>query len=199
MILKTGDEYTSEVDAYHSYRLQRPLWVLETRLGVKTWKFLTHTSLTHAIKAYLRPLLRFSSLMATFEIFPQQKLGIEKYAHIQFRSRHAHFKSRRWCKLNFGLLQGKVKSHHFSERTEAKRQYFYFLHTIFGIFDWKQHWKTLHESVTLNITLKIVKTRDCPALNYMFKVNNRNTKTRYELCSKLTIKTPERRRIYNLS
>ena len=28
--------------------------------------------------------------------------------------------------------------------------------------------------------------------NYMFKVNNRNTKTRYEICSKLTIKTPER-------
>ena len=32
-----------------------------------------------------------------------------------------------------------------------------------------------------------------PAGNYMFKVNNRNTRTRYEICSKLTIKTPERR------
>ena len=32
-----------------------------------------------------------------------------------------------------------------------------------------------------------------PAGNYMFKVNNRNTKTRCEICSKLTIKTPERR------
>ena len=30
-----------------------------------------------------------------------------------------------------------------------------------------------------------------PAGNYMFKVNNRNTKTRYEISSKLTIKTPE--------
>ena len=29
--------------------------------------------------------------------------------------------------------------------------------------------------------------------NYMFKVNNRNTKRRCEICSKLTIKTPERR------
>ena len=29
--------------------------------------------------------------------------------------------------------------------------------------------------------------------NYMFKVNNRNTRTRCEICSKLTIKTPERR------
>ena len=27
----------------------------------------------------------------------------------------------------------------------------------------------------------------------MFKVNNRNTRTRCEICSKLTIKTPERR------
>ena len=32
-----------------------------------------------------------------------------------------------------------------------------------------------------------------PAGNYMFKVNNRNTRARYEICSKLTIKTPERR------
>ena len=29
--------------------------------------------------------------------------------------------------------------------------------------------------------------------NYMFKVNNRNSRTRCELCSKLTIKIPERR------
>ena len=32
-----------------------------------------------------------------------------------------------------------------------------------------------------------------PAGNYMFKVNNRNSRTRCEICSKLTIKTPERR------
>ena len=32
-----------------------------------------------------------------------------------------------------------------------------------------------------------------PAGNYMFKINNRNTKTRSEICSKLTMKTPERR------
>ena len=34
--------------------------------------------------------------------------------------------------------------------------------------------------------------RNFPAGNYMFKVNNRNTRTRCEICSKLTIKTPER-------
>ena len=32
-----------------------------------------------------------------------------------------------------------------------------------------------------------------PAGNYMFKVNNRNTRRRSEIFSKLTIKTPERR------
>ena len=30
-----------------------------------------------------------------------------------------------------------------------------------------------------------------PACKYMFKVNNRKTRTRCEICSKLTIKTPE--------
>ena len=33
-----------------------------------------------------------------------------------------------------------------------------------------------------------------PAGNYMFKVNNGNTRTRCEICSKLTIKIPEWRR-----
>ena len=32
-----------------------------------------------------------------------------------------------------------------------------------------------------------------PAGNYMFKVNNRNTRRRCEICPKLTIKTPEQR------
>ena len=31
-----------------------------------------------------------------------------------------------------------------------------------------------------------------PTSNYMFKVNNRNTRTKCDICSKLTIKTPER-------
>ena len=30
--------------------------------------------------------------------------------------------------------------------------------------------------------------------NYMFESNNKNIRTRCEICSKLTIKTPERRR-----
>ena len=32
-----------------------------------------------------------------------------------------------------------------------------------------------------------------PANIYLFKVNNRNTRKRREICSKLTIKTPKRR------
>ena len=32
-----------------------------------------------------------------------------------------------------------------------------------------------------------------PAANYMFEVNNRNTRTWCQICPKLTIKTPERR------
>ena len=36
-------------------------------------------------------------------------------------------------------------------------------------------------------------SKSYPAGNCMFKVNNRNTRTRCEICSKLTIKTPERR------
>ena len=37
-----------------------------------------------------------------------------------------------------------------------------------------------------------ITTKAFPAGNYMFKVNNRNTRTRCEICSKLRIKTPER-------
>ena len=32
-----------------------------------------------------------------------------------------------------------------------------------------------------------------PVGNYMFKVNNRSTRTRCEICSKLTVKIPEQR------
>ena len=34
-----------------------------------------------------------------------------------------------------------------------------------------------------------------PADNYMFKVNNGNTRASSEICPKLTIKTPERRKL----
>ena len=34
-----------------------------------------------------------------------------------------------------------------------------------------------------------------PAGNYMFKVNYKSTRTKHEICSEVTIKTPERRPI----
>ena len=41
------------------------------------------------------------------------------------------------------------------------------------------------------LTIKFAYT-NIPAGIYLFKVNNRNTRARCEICSKLTIKTPER-------
>ena len=52
-------------------------------------------------------------------------------------------------------------------------------------------------SLTKNRCLKgpyiCLGTRNIPAGDYMVKVNNRNTRARGEICSKLAIKTPERR------
>ena len=59
------------------------------------------------------------------------------------------------------------------------------LHNLFETRNDMKFWKIL-------IKLKQLKSL-IPAGNYMFKVNDRNTKTRYGICSKLTIKTTERR------
>lgn len=45
-----------------------------------------------------------------------------------FWSFHDMYISHRWCKLNFGTLQGPVKSRYILERIDARRHYFYFLH-----------------------------------------------------------------------
>ena len=47
-------------------------------------------------------------------------------------------------------------------------------------------------SVLVKIRADLINTQ-FPANIYLFQVNNRNTRKRYEICSKLTIKTPERR------
>ena len=39
----------------------------------------------------------------------------------------------------------------------------------------------------------LTEDKTVPVDNYMFKVNNRSTRTWCEICSKLIIKTPERR------
>ena len=43
----------------------------------------------------------------------------------------------------------------------------------------------------MKMRIKMAKLRSLSL--YLFKVNNRNTRKRCEICSKLTIKTPERR------
>ena len=48
----------------------------------------------------------------------------------------------------------------------------------------------LHDKVSLRIAA---------AGNYMYKVDNRNTRRRCEICSKLTIKIPERRLAFFIS
>ena len=66
----------------------------------------------------------------------------------------------------------------------------------------KEHWKRLQESIFLrkNI-LEVLSSTFCQnncllvyaTSNYMFKVQNKNTRKRCEIWSHLTIKTPERR------
>ena len=75
-------------------------------------------SLIHAIEAYLLTIyfILFSSVMTTFEIFRYQKSGMEKYVTPNFGVTATILNPvgifRRW--YTFGLLQGQVKSRHFS-------------------------------------------------------------------------------------
>ena len=54
---------------------------------------------------------------------------------------------------------------------------------------------TSSSQLTAHLTRKrdLIECSNPRAGNYIFKGNNRNTRTRCEICSKLTIKTPERR------
>ena len=46
----------------------------------------------------------------------------------------------------------------------------------------------------LSVLISLLQTSiGLPTNIYLFKVNNRNTRKRCEICSKLTTKTPERR------
>ena len=49
------------------------------------------------------------------------------------------------------------------------------------------------DEILSKINQKGIRNASYPAGIYLFKVNNRNTRTRCEICSKLTINTPERR------
>ena len=52
--------------------------------------------------------------------------------------------------------------------------------------------RTTHQSAICAL-ISLIFDGLSPINIYLFKVNNRNTRTRCETCSKLTIKTPERR------
>ena len=60
---------------------------------------------------------------------------------------------------------------------------------------WEKHWyKYFPFLVIFNMQKSVSSSYSIfPAGNYTFKVDNRNTRTRCEICSKLTIKTPKRR------
>ena len=55
--------------------------------------------------------------------------------------------------------------------------------------------KMLRKTTNMNRFCKIFSIQIIinPVRIYLLKVNNKNTRTRCEICSKLTIKTPERR------
>ena len=44
-----------------------------------------------------------------------------------------------------------------------------------------------------NTTSKTIERHHCPANIYLFKIKIKNTRKRYEICSKLTMKTSQRR------
>ena len=50
-----------------------------------------------------------------------------------------------------------------------------------------------HSELDLTAIFYLFSQYTIPAGIYLLKVNNRNTRTRCEICSKLTINTPERR------
>ena len=65
-----------------------------------------------------------------------------------------------------------------------------------------QHWYLVEDESWANVCLSTLGiftkqwvNNKIPACIYMFKVNNRNTRTRCEICSKVTIKTPEQRQL----
>ena len=67
--------------------------------------------------------------MSSFEIVRHHKLGMEKCVIPNFRV----------STVILNLLQGQVKSSHFSERIEAKGKYFYFRYIFLGITGLKQN------------------------------------------------------------
>ena len=71
-------------------------------------------------------------------------------------------------------------------KSSGNREVFYCLQ---GVKEGYKGKKWVNRMILYDIATSI---QTIPAGNYMFKVNNRNTRTRCEICSKLTIKTSKR-------
>ena len=63
---------------------------------------------------------------------------------------------------------------------------------IFATFWYKQEWLILNIFSALVCFFFYVEFECVPAGIYLFKTGKRNTRAMYEICSKVTIKTPER-------
>ena len=87
--------------------------------------------------------------------------------------------------INHGLLLAKLKACGFSKQTLS------FMCSY--LKNRRQRAYINNKFNSLKEVIAGVSQGSIPAGNYMFKVNNRNTRTRCEICSKLTIKTSERR------
>ena len=74
------------------------------------------------------------------------------------------------------FLRNLVTTLHFTERNWISKSVYYYC---------------MHQNNLCNNAFNLFIT-NIPANIYMFKVNNRNTRKRYEICLELTIKTPER-------
>ena len=123
IIFKVGERNTSELDTYHSYGFRKPQWVLEKRLEVKTWKFLTHTWVWYRLFTTITEFFFQEWLLLKY--FIGKNLAWRSMLIINFGVSTTILNPvDRWCKLKFGLLEGQFKLHHFSERVEARRQHF---------------------------------------------------------------------------
>ena len=104
-----------------------------------------------------------------------------------------------WCQENF-----RVCWHY--ELYLLKRHIFLYLQTTFyissiiltsfrqGVVSPSLHLETNNKRVLLiRVNNNISRFNNLSANTYLFKVNNRNTRKRLEMCSKLTINTSERR------
>ena len=65
---------------------------------------------------------------------------------------------------------------------------------INGFVEWAEHWEKFSFIVSKPAFTHDHLPKTIPVGIYLLKVNNRNIRTRCKICSKLTIKTPKRRR-----